>query len=238
VKGLLHRLAARASGATVSVHSDARLPFGGTELGRSAEVSEAAGWPRAPTSLAEAQHGQNSISLGPQADRTRRDPQLPHADGSIPRAGPESLLPAVSAIAQTGELETSLPMRLVSAAPVGTETVAAFELESGPLPTRGQSDVHGDSPSGHAARVSDEPTLLMPTATRAPGNAQRHVAPTTARQAAMAQGAASESATEIHIHIGRIDVTAVHESAPPRRAPPKSPPPMSLDNYLAKRGRT
>jgi hypothetical protein len=44
--------------------------------------------------------------------------------------------------------------------------------------------------------------------------------------------------SEVHIHIGRIEVTAMHEAAPPRRPPVQKPPPMSLDAYLAKRGRT
>jgi hypothetical protein len=43
--------------------------------------------------------------------------------------------------------------------------------------------------------------------------------------------------TEVHVHIGRIEVTAVQESAPQR---PKTPPARkstSLDDYLAKRRR-
>jgi hypothetical protein len=49
---------------------------------------------------------------------------------------------------------------------------------------------------------------------------------------------ASREPSEVHIHIGRIEVTAVHEAAPPRRLPAPRPSPMSLDAYLAKRGRT
>jgi hypothetical protein len=53
-----------------------------------------------------------------------------------------------------------------------------------------------------------------------------------------AHAAASGEPSEVHIHIGRIEVSAVHEVAPPRRPPAPRPPPMSLDAYLAKRGRT
>jgi hypothetical protein len=49
---------------------------------------------------------------------------------------------------------------------------------------------------------------------------------------------ASGEPSEVHIHIGRIEVTAMHEAAPPRRPPVPRPSPMSLDAYLAKRGRT
>lgn len=54
---------------------------------------------------------------------------------------------------------------------------------------------------------------------------------------AVAQATAHDD-TEVHIHIGRIEVTALHEAAPPARrrvaAAPRAP--MSLDSYLAARG--
>lgn len=52
------------------------------------------------------------------------------------------------------------------------------------------------------------------------------VAPTTALQP-----------NEVHVHIGRIEVTALHEppAAAPARIKRNSPQPMSLDDYLSKR---
>jgi hypothetical protein len=49
-----------------------------------------------------------------------------------------------------------------------------------------------------------------------------------------------EETTEVHISIGRIEVTAVHEPAPSKPAAARRNAPMSLDDYLAKRhgGRT
>ena len=49
-----------------------------------------------------------------------------------------------------------------------------------------------------------------------------------------------EETTEVHIIIGRIEVTAVHEPAPAKPAAARRNAPMSLDDYLAKRhgGRT
>jgi hypothetical protein len=45
--------------------------------------------------------------------------------------------------------------------------------------------------------------------------------------------------TEVHVHIGRIEVTAVHDTPPTRERKRTAPKPMSLDQYLAKRrGRT
>jgi hypothetical protein len=43
--------------------------------------------------------------------------------------------------------------------------------------------------------------------------------------------------TEVHVNIGRIEVTAVHESLPPKRQAPTPSKPLSLDEYLARRGR-
>jgi hypothetical protein len=44
-----------------------------------------------------------------------------------------------------------------------------------------------------------------------------------------------EETTEVHVSIGRIEVTAVHEAPPPKRQAPTSAKPMSLDEYLARR---
>jgi hypothetical protein len=44
----------------------------------------------------------------------------------------------------------------------------------------------------------------------------------------------AEATTEVHVHIGRIEVTALHDAPPPRRQGTKMQPPMSLDAYLAR----
>jgi hypothetical protein len=65
--------------------------------------------------------------------------------------------------------------------------------------------------------------------------------PPPVRRGATPQGstaAPGEDNTEVHIHIGRIDVTAVHETPAARRRAPGAPAPMSLDGYLAKQGRS
>jgi len=49
------------------------------------------------------------------------------------------------------------------------------------------------------------------------------------------QGAVEET-TEVHVSIGRIEVTAVHDTPPPKRqVPTTSTRPMSLDEYLSRR---
>jgi hypothetical protein len=45
-----------------------------------------------------------------------------------------------------------------------------------------------------------------------------------------------EETTEVHVSIGRIEVTAVHEALPaPKRAPARSQRALSLEEYLARR---
>jgi hypothetical protein len=83
--------------------------------------------------------------------------------------------------------------------------------------------------------------LLIPLAVPHPAALPAITAPATTRQPAMTNSTphavASGEPSEVHIHIGRIEVTAVHEVAPQRLRPVPTPPPMSLDAYLAKRGR-
>ena len=81
-----------------------------------------------------------------------------------------------------------------------------------------------------AATPRPTPAATMPVAGQSAWSAY-----STARSPARA--AKAEEPTEVHVHIGRIDVTAVHEPAAPRRRPAGAPAPMSLDTYLARRSR-
>jgi hypothetical protein len=40
----------------------------------------------------------------------------------------------------------------------------------------------------------------------------------------------------VHIHIGRVELTAIAPPAPVRREPANTKKPMSLDEYLRRRG--
>jgi hypothetical protein len=69
------------------------------------------------------------------------------------------------------------------------------------------------------------PAPLAPTMTRATADSMH--------------GAPNDEPNEVHIHIGRIEVTAVQENAAPRRrAATPAPAAMSLQEYFVKRGRT
>ena len=50
--------------------------------------------------------------------------------------------------------------------------------------------------------------------------------------------ATSDTPNEVHVHIGRIEVTAVQSSEPRKRKAKAAQQPMSLDDYLARRQRS
>ena len=82
---------------------------------------------------------------------------------------------------------------------------------------------------------------VSPTGPRAPEPLlPSHAAAPTANSVAAMQtpAATSEAPNEVHVHIGRIEVTAVQSSEPPRRKAKAAQQPMSLNDYLARRQRS
>ncbi|AGA89621.1 hypothetical protein Thimo_0782 [Thioflavicoccus mobilis 8321] len=76
-----------------------------------------------------------------------------------------------------------------------------------------------------------QPLLPVQAGRRSPIAAERGAS----AAIALEQGSADAATPEVHVHIGRIEVTAVQEPAPARRAPRRAAPTMSLDDYLARR---
>jgi hypothetical protein len=259
MKGLLHRLAARAAGTAVRVQSDVRLPFGGGDLGFG-EAVETDVVPRHPVASrpaplrdpAEAQVRQSGEHATTERDAAVPAPMVdvpaaqpgrsskpshdipigheprPHVPSAEPGSGmkfdtPSPLLGPISTVlAQPPALETTAP---------ALDTTRSLHRAPEPLLPPGPP------------RSDREPALLMPTHER--GQATAPGAPPVAPRASawstpMAPTGAPREPTEVHIHIGRIDVNALHDGAPaPRRRPAAATPaPMSLDAYLARRSRS
>ncbi|WP_275630165.1 hypothetical protein [Pseudomonas sp. 273] len=119
------------------------------------------------------------------------------------------------------------PLNLVIHAPGGApaETAAPTPVAMHETPPHHQAPTRADAtpPSPTTPRL---PPLLAP------------MAPATAPQPRVAPPQAEpvpRQPDEVHIHIGRIEVTAIQETAPARREARKGPPPLSLDDYLARR---
>jgi hypothetical protein len=80
-----------------------------------------------------------------------------------------------------------------------------------------------------APTAPQTPKALLPRNSTTPINAQRLAQSVTPQ---------SETTNEVHVHIGRIEVTALPEPAAPiqKPKPKRGQQPMSLDSYLARRG--
>ena len=229
MSGLLQRLGARAIGRAWAVRSDARLPFGAERM-----LERPA--PAAPDAAAAPQR------LG--------TPARPHATAASPAAAPTTaavvpapLLPSASnALWPAPALPTPASNRAtpLSAALLPTTNPAtaadAPPTHAARTPAATQTPADAANQSAHTATVAPiapgTPTPLLPATTRRnamPAPAAHLAFGTQRAQAGTAQD------TEVHIHIGRIEVTALQEASRPKAKPRERAQPMSLDTYLEQR---
>ena len=82
------------------------------------------------------------------------------------------------------------------------------------------------------------PPPLVPTATRfVPPPVFTSAPPARSARTASPHRHSAPAATEVHVSIGRIELTAVHEAPPPARRPAPAKPSLPLHEYLARRQR-
>jgi len=233
MNGFLSHLAARGMGQAGSVHSAARLPYASAPA-----LVETAGEAMAPPPALQ------SRPLGGSPQELARG-LMP----ARPDAAPEGEPSAAPAPAPT------LPRRPSVAAPALKDAAVRDHRNARELP--------GEIDAGRSLRRPEESTIpatpdpIVPPAVRAAGDGPsaddrgagvlRPVRPLLPPQQAPngtalfkgAPGAAwrtpVEETTEVHVSIGRIEVTAVHEAPPPKRAPARGQRALSLEEYLARR---
>lgn len=257
--GLLHRLAARAAGTAPTVRSQATLPYRADALAPPSPW-RAVDWPAAEPTRPERPIGDDTPADAPDIpwdDIPRR---------STRRSGVETVDTAPSPLnlpspaGQPGERpQDAAPQRdRRGERPSSSATTAARSDH----PARGaERDVPGDSrsvwppedrpdmPRQGVMRPeqADPPPLLPPgPATSAPRDRRAAAFATDGHAAALSAGprapgltATPGIANEVHVHIGRIEVTALREARPARSPNGTAPPkPRSLDAYLAARDRT
>ena len=254
MNGLLHRVAARAAGTAVTVRSDAGLPYAGGGAGTGDVGAADVQFPVAVAARSQ----MPSASAAHERERVAR--ALDSADRMSVANAARALPPPVDAATDAAAVrDTSTIMPNAMFAPrVEPKQPSAFDppqftmspSHAAPLtPRTSPAAIEPGAEAAHAPREpaisartaarADEPAPLMPREPRSTPLAP--MPQPSARRSAMQQGSAAtqgETDTEVHIHIGRIDVTAVHEAAPPRRRAAAAPVPMSLDGYLAQRGRS
>lgn len=114
-----------------------------------------------------------------------------------------------------------------------TAPPATVRLRAEPHPYPARPGIEHPSPR-RPSIDPQPPKALLPQAAANAGSDPRGAV--TFRPTNRPQATLSEAKAEVHVHIGRIEVTAVHRPAePPPRNPPSRPQPMSLDEYLARR---
>jgi len=240
--GLFRRLARQVVGPEpTKAHAMARLPFlAPPEMVAAEETSLPESQIRAPTPTAPLDayvQGEAPASPAvrtPQATAIPRDAQMPDAPrerqkgaarrrSAAPAEDPRVRPPLLSEPRHRGRAhsragDTAMPVPAVSEAVPAP--IAETPVVSVPPPIVTQP-VAADEERGWrpAHRVT----------AAAPGSRQM-------RQPVGTASAPADEPAEVHVHIGRIEVTAVQEPDR-RRKPPTGPQPMSLNEYLKRRQR-
>lgn len=241
MSGLLHRLGARAIGHAWSVRSDAALPFAG---GRWAESAvEAAERPSTGVTLSPpvarrpdaTAPEQAPASAAPRSTETAPSPRM----ASSPR-WPQPLAPTPAPDAAVRP--DPVPARSTLVGPVPRfETPPPESPHSGPT----RDGAMGAAPALQvASRSATEPKLPAPLMRGPEADAAALTTPPPWRTAAaqsleatqaMAARTPPAAESEVHIHIGRIEVTALQEAPRPKAKPREPAQPMSLETYLQQR---
>jgi hypothetical protein len=244
--GFLQRLAKRAMGVSSPARAASAAPFAPIPATVGEEM--AVEMPSNP---------ERALDTAPAAER--RDPLMaparrveasPSAVETAPgaSAGPTLRMPLVAELATLNQISAAQPigpgLSATQSAPSTEPRVpSAWEPAPEVRAARPESLALLASEDG-LSRTSDRPADHTHPAAAAP---QRLFVPTLDAPLAFRSGDLGvaavadrraqtvEETTEVHVHIGRIEVTAVHEPPPAKPAASRRRAPMSLDEYLAKR---
>lgn len=234
MSGLLHRLAAEATGRTgPRLHSMARIPF------------------VAPPSLNDADQTRRPE---PGLDTTPAAPGVPWTSDPSPLAEPPLLLPAPRLDAAVDhppapgnetrfQLEQELrpvaqPRPALGQPATPQAPPPASASRTGPGPEQGPTPRTERARPPEAPRRSLSDPLLDASRSRHDGlrpGTRVAVRPIRAAQSVQDSPARESETTEVHVHIGRIEVTAVQEAQPATPKRPAARGPMSLEEYLNRR---
>ena len=244
MNGFLHRLAAQAMGSTNTLRSAARTPYA-APLSPADRTEPDSQIPTLDSFGNERQHMGNSGAAWDPVPSQEQHHVNSHAE--------------IGAQPSNKKITPSSPEVLVVQSDTGTESYTK------PDPTSGSSSsskailrqsntekmVAGEPPvltDGVEMRIqedqftaptgSNDPSPLLPLKNTArPSALNANVVAQRGEYGGSGQRGQVDEITEVHVSIGRIEVTAVHESPPPKRQAPASAKPLSLDEYLARRGR-
>ncbi|MEQ1741300.1 MAG: hypothetical protein ABL869_02200 [Candidatus Nitrotoga sp.] len=245
MNGFLHRLAAQAMGGTNTLRSLARTPYAPLSPVNRADLDR-----QVPTLDAAGNEQQNLGSSGAERDQIASQEQHhinAHSEiGAQPRdnevapSSPEILV-----------VKSDTGLQIKPDRPSALSSSAKAMLRQSNIEPNIEKPVAGEPPvlaEGIEMHVpgndsvtfpdSNYPSPLLPLKNAArPAALNASAAAQRGELGGFSRQGHVDEITEVHVSIGRIEVTAVHESPPPKRQAPTPSKPLSLDEYLARRGR-
>jgi hypothetical protein len=265
MSGLLHRLAAEAIGAAKpSVHPVVRMRhMPAPELIEEPGGAPTLGPPSQPASEREAFPSSTGVREPAPVSRYEAGPSaLPsrskgvNARGRAARAGEGACgEPGESRVPPSpdrgGPSDSSIPptpseIGVQDSSPGEAPELVREEIDlrtgpGEPKPLRGRAPVSPTHPATLATRRLREPPriptpLIWHGVDPAHPRWRRSDLADRVSEAARRAGGEPSVPSEVHVHIDRVEVTAVREAPPPQPPRPERRKPMSLDEYLSKRG--
>lgn len=265
MSGLFRRLAKQANGRATTLHAPARLPFhdapAATEAFESANSEMSAEAPAPIVAMpAQARPTPPQASATPEALGDTPDDVTPKTSALPPRHKgaqtapkrdfrgndtahdmPEQAANPTRADRLTRRARASASTREASAPvapPMTAETPSRTLENTNPAP--GAAAPLTAARDTEASSIPEFPPTLLPphTDTARADTATPGARPKTPDgRINRTQTVAADAPNEVHVHIGRIEVTAIQESASKPRAKRNGRAPMSLDEFVAKRQR-
>jgi hypothetical protein len=241
MNGFLHRLAAQAMGGTNTLRSAARTPYAPISAVSRADLDR-----QTPTLGTAGNEQQHMSSSGAERDSISSQEQhhvnahseidAQPRDYEVALSSPEILVVK----SDTGlQIKPDRPSGFSSSAKAMLRQSNIEKAVAGEPPVLAEG-IEMRVPENDSATLTDSnypsPLLPLKNAARPSALNSSAVAQRGEHGGSSRQGQADEI-TEVHVSIGRIEVTAVHESPPPKRQAPTPSKPLSLDEYLARRGR-
>jgi hypothetical protein len=249
MSSFLHRLAAQAMGRTNTLRSAVRTPYA-VPLAPVSKVEPERQSPMLDTAGNERQHmGNNGAEYAGDRGVERESvssPEQHHAntareigtqpgDNEVTPSSPEVLVVQSDTVYTKPDRSSGLSSspKTILRQPGKEKTVASepSALSEGIETRLSESNSPAPTDNNYPSPLLPLKNVARPSALNTNVAAQRGEYSGAGRQNQV------DEITEVHVSIGRIEVTAVHESLPPKRQAPAAAKPLSLEEYLARRGR-
>jgi hypothetical protein len=241
MNGFLHRLAAQAMGGTNTLRSAARMPYAPLSSANRADLDRQV--PALDTAGNERQHMSSSgAERDPISSQEQHHVNAHSEIGAQPRDYEVALSSPEILVVKS---DTGLHIKPDRFSGLSSSAKAMLRQPNIEKSVAGEPSVLAEGieirvPGNDSATLtnSNYPSPLLPLKNAArPSALNASAAAQRGELGGFGRQGQADEITEVHVSIGRIEVTAVHESPPPKRQAPTPAKPLSLDEYLARRGR-